>query len=167
VRVLDVQFQIQLTYIVVGLANKTAQRCGRLRWRARSRKASRAECRSWWRERWPQKTAYSPCAPVLAVTALFLPLLPKKGAFRLKIIVEIIGWTAAVMMLSAYVLLTTGRLRSLSPTYQWLNVLSGAGFIVNSGWNGAYPSAFLNLIWMAIGLYGLFRGARVQPKQAA
>ena len=85
----------------------------------------------------------------------------------MKIIVEIIGWTAAVMMLSAYVLLTTGRLRSLSPTYQWLNVLSGAGFIVNSGWNGAYPSAFLNLIWMAIGLYGLFRGARVQPKQAA
>jgi len=85
----------------------------------------------------------------------------------LKIIIEIIGWTAAVMMLSAYVLLTTGRLRSLSPAYQWLNVLSGAGFIVNSGWNGAYPSAFLNLIWMAIGLYGLFRGARMQPRAAA
>jgi len=85
----------------------------------------------------------------------------------LKIIIESIGWTAAVMMLSAYVLLTTGRLRSLSPAYQWLNVLSGAGFIVNSGWNGAYPSAFLNLIWMAIGLYGLFRGARMQPRAAA
>jgi hypothetical protein len=81
----------------------------------------------------------------------------------LKIIIEIIGWTAAVMMLSAYMLLTTGRLRSLSPTYQWLNVLAGAGFIVNSGWNGAYPSAALNLIWVAIGLYGLFRGARVRP----
>ena len=85
----------------------------------------------------------------------------------MKIIIESIGWTAAVMMLSAYVLLTTGRLRSLSPAYQWLNVLSGAGFIVNSGWNGAYPSAFLNLIWMAIGLYGLFRGARMQPRAAA
>jgi len=85
----------------------------------------------------------------------------------LKIIIEIIGWTAAVMMLSAYLLLTSGRLRSLSPTYQWLNVLSGAGFIVNSGWNGAYPSATLNLIWMAIGLYGLFRGARMEPGPAA
>ena len=85
----------------------------------------------------------------------------------MKTINEIIGWTAAVMMLSAYVLLTTGRLRSLAPAYQWLNVLSGAGFIVNSGWNGAYPSAALNLIWMAIGLYGLFRGARVQPGPAA
>ena len=85
----------------------------------------------------------------------------------MKILIEIIGWAAAVMMLSAYVLLTTGRLRSLSPTDQWLNVFSGAGFIVNNGWNGAYPSAALNLIWMAIGLYGLFRGARIQPGPAA
>ena len=85
----------------------------------------------------------------------------------MKITIEIIGWTAAAMMLSAYMLLTSGRLSSRSSVYQWLNVLSGAGFIVNSGWNGAYPSAFLNLIWMAIGLYGLFRGARAQPGPAA
>jgi len=84
-----------------------------------------------------------------------------------KITIEIIGWTAAAMMLSAYMLLTSGRLGSSSGVYQWLNVLSGAGFIVNSGWNGAYPSAFLNLIWMAIGLYGLFRGARAQPRPAS
>lgn len=85
----------------------------------------------------------------------------------MKITIEIIGWTAAAMMLSAYMLLTSGRLSSRSSVYQWLNVLSGAGFIVNSGWNGAYPSAFLNLIWMAIGLYGLFRGARAHPGTAA
>ena len=71
------------------------------------------------------------------------------------------------MMLSAYVLLTTGRLSSQSGIYQWLNVLSGAGFIVNSGWNGAYPSASLNLIWMAIGIYGVLRGARIRPGPAA
>ena len=85
----------------------------------------------------------------------------------MKILIEIIGWAAAAMMLSAYLLLTTGRLSSRSAVYQWFNVLSGAGFIVNSGWNGAYPSAFLNLIWMTIGLYGVFRGARVYPSPAA
>jgi hypothetical protein len=84
-----------------------------------------------------------------------------------KIVIEIIGWAAATMMLSAYLLLTAGRLSSRSPVYQWLNVLSGAGFIVNSGWNGAYPSAFLNLVWMTIGLYGVLRGARVYPRPAA
>ena len=85
----------------------------------------------------------------------------------MKILIEVIGWSAAAMMLSAYVLLTSGRLRSHSAVYQWLNVLSGAGFIANSGWNGAYPSAFLNLIWMAIGLYGVARGTRARPKPAA
>ncbi len=83
----------------------------------------------------------------------------------LKLAIEIIGWTAAVTMLAAYMLLTTGRIASHSARYQWLNVLSGAGFILNSGWNGAYPSACLNLIWVAIGLYGLFRPSR--PEVAA
>jgi hypothetical protein len=84
-----------------------------------------------------------------------------------KILIEIAGWTAAAMMLSAYFLLTSGRLSSKSRVYQWLNILSGAGFIVNSGWNGAYPSAFLNVVWMAIGLYGLLTAARTYPKPAA
>ena len=43
----------------------------------------------------------------------------------MKIAIEIIGWTAAAMMLSAYLLLTSGRLSSSSGTYQWLNVLIG------------------------------------------
>jgi hypothetical protein len=84
-----------------------------------------------------------------------------------KLAVEVVGWTAAAMMLSAYVLLTTGRLSSRSNVYQWLNVLSGAGFMVNSGWNGAYPSAFINVMWMAIGLYGVFHRTRAHPTPAA
>ena len=85
----------------------------------------------------------------------------------MKIIIEIIGWAAAATMLSAYMLLTSGRLSSSSGIYQWMNVLSGAGFIINSGWNGAYPSAFLNVIWMTIGIYGVIRGTRARPGTAA
>ena len=89
------------------------------------------------------------------------------GEGPLKIAIEIIGWAAAATMLSAYLLLTSGRLNPSSGVYQWMNVLAGAGFILNSGWNGAYPSAFLNVIWMTIGLYGVFRGARARPDPAA
>ena len=70
--------------------------------------------------------------------------------------IEIIGWLAAAMMLSAYLLLTMGKLSARSNLYHWLNALSGAGIIINSGWNGAYPSAFINVVWMCIGLYGVF-----------
>jgi hypothetical protein len=74
----------------------------------------------------------------------------------LKDTIETVGWVAAAMMLLAYLLLTMGKITGRSNLYQWLNVLSGAGFIVNSGWNGAYPSASINVVWVAIGLYGLF-----------
>ena len=69
--------------------------------------------------------------------------------------IEIVGWAAAALMLSAYILLTLGRLSASSNAYHWLNVLAGAGIIVNSGWNGAYPSVAINVVWMAIGLYGV------------
>jgi hypothetical protein len=83
----------------------------------------------------------------------------------LRYTIEIVGWVAAALMLSAYLLLTMGKISARSGFYQWLNVLSGAGFIVNSGWNGAYPSAFINVIWMIIGLYGVF--CRSIPGSAA
>jgi len=76
--------------------------------------------------------------------------------------IETIGWAAAALMLSAYVMLTMGRLSARSHLYHWLNILSGAGFVLNSGWNGAYPSAFINVVWVAIGLYGLWGPVRHQ-----
>jgi hypothetical protein len=75
----------------------------------------------------------------------------------MKYAVEIIGWTAATIMLSAYLLLTAGRLSSRAHTYHWLNLISSLGFIVNTAWNGAYPSMFINVVWAGIGLYGLLR----------
>lgn len=84
----------------------------------------------------------------------------------LKITIEVVGWVAAALMLSAYLLLTAGKVFASSRPYQWFNVLSGAGFIVNSGWNGAYPSAAINVIWMCIGLYGVAKisGTRSQRR---
>jgi hypothetical protein len=79
------------------------------------------------------------------------------GEQQMKLAIETIGWVAAVMMLCAYIMLTLGRLSARSSGYHWLNILSGAGFIINSGWNGAYPSACINVVWVAIGLYGIAR----------
>ncbi len=77
------------------------------------------------------------------------------------IAVEVIGWAAALSILAAYALLTAGRLTARSSLYQWMNVLGAAGFILNSGVNGAYPSAVLNVIWMGIGAVALWSIARV------
>jgi len=64
------------------------------------------------------------------------------------------------LILAAYALLTAGRLQADSRAYQWMNVVGAAGFIVNSGSNGAVPSAALNVVWAGIGLTALWRIAR-------
>jgi hypothetical protein len=71
-----------------------------------------------------------------------------------------VGWLAAGLILAAYGLLTAGRLKSDSRAYQSMNVVGAAGFIANSGWNGAIPSAALNIVWMGIGVVALWRIAR-------
>jgi hypothetical protein len=75
----------------------------------------------------------------------------------IELAIEGIGWAAALLILAAYALLTAGKLEAQSRAYQWMNVLGAAGFIVNSGWNGAIPSAALNVVWAGIGLAALWR----------
>jgi hypothetical protein len=82
----------------------------------------------------------------------------------MKLAVEVIGWAGAVLILGAYALLSSGRLTAESRTYQLMNILGAAGFALNSGWNGAYPSAALNVVWMGIGLYAVRQQRRLQLK---
>ena len=72
------------------------------------------------------------------------------------IVIEAIGWAAAVIILAAYVLLSLGKLEGRSYLYQWMNVVGAGGFIVNSGYNGALLPAGLNVIWAAMGLFTLW-----------
>ena len=87
----------------------------------------------------------------------------------LSILMEVVGWIGAVLILAGYGLLSAGKLDARSPAYQWLNIVGAAGFIANSSWNGAWPSAALNVVWVGIGVAALLRiaGARRARGQAA
>ena len=75
----------------------------------------------------------------------------------LDLFMEVVGWVGALLILAAYGLLSAGKLDARSPVYQWLNVVGAVGFILNSGWNGAWPSAALNVVWVGIGAVALVR----------
>jgi hypothetical protein len=79
-----------------------------------------------------------------------------------RIIIEAIGWGGTALILAAYVLLSMGRIDGRSRAYQWMNVVGAACFILNSGYNGAIPSATLNVAWAAIGLHTLWRVRRAR-----
>jgi hypothetical protein len=73
-----------------------------------------------------------------------------------EILIEVIGWAAAAIILAAYILLSLGKLPARGYLYQWMNVIGAAGFVINSGYNGALPSAVLNVIWGGMGIFTLW-----------
>ena len=78
----------------------------------------------------------------------------------LELAVEVVGWSGAVLILLAYLLLSMGKLTGQLAIYQWMNVVGAAGFTINGWWHGALPSAALNVIWMLIGGVALWRIAQ-------
>ena len=85
----------------------------------------------------------------------------------LDLLMEVVGWIGAILILAGYFLLSAGKLDAKSPSYQWLNVIGAIGFIANSSWNEAWPSAALNVIWVGIGVVALTRIAtRGRPAPA-
>lgn len=72
-------------------------------------------------------------------------------------LIDIAGWTGALLLLLAYGLLSAGKVAGRSATYQWMNILGAVGVVINSAWNGAFPSVSVNLVWIVIGLAALMR----------
>ena len=74
------------------------------------------------------------------------------------VIVNVVGWLG-MALISAYALVTAGRIRGTGLPFQVMNLVGGAFLMVNSAWYGAWPSAALNLVWVVIGVVGLARAA--------
>jgi len=71
--------------------------------------------------------------------------------------VETIGWIGAVLIVGAYFLNITGRLKSSSAIYIISNLLGGIFFTVNTLVHHAYPSMIVNIIWVLIAIGALLK----------
>jgi hypothetical protein len=79
------------------------------------------------------------------------------------ILVNVVGWIGMALLISAYCLVTVGRLHGPGLTFQLMNLVGGGALMVNSAYYGAWPSAALNLVWVVIGTVGLAR-ARMRAR---
>ena len=75
-------------------------------------------------------------------------------------VVDSLGWVGAACVLLPYALVSTGRLTGTSRTFVILNIAGGVLLFVNTWYHQAYPSAVVNVIWTAIGLYAIARHAQ-------
>ena len=71
--------------------------------------------------------------------------------------VEIIGWIGAVLIVGAYSLNITGKLKSSSALYIISNLVGGIFFTVNTLVHHAYPSMIVNIIWVFIAVVALLK----------
>lgn len=78
-------------------------------------------------------------------------------------IIEVVGWAGAVILLVAYALLTRGTIAVDSGRYVGLNLVGSGALLLNGAYHAAWPSAVLNLLWLAIGGFGYVTARRQLP----
>ncbi len=76
------------------------------------------------------------------------------------LVINLLGWLGSVAVILAYVFVSTNRMAGDSLAYQLLNLIGGVFLIANTVYLSAYPSAFVNLIWVGVALFALARIVR-------
>jgi hypothetical protein len=76
---------------------------------------------------------------------------------KIKMIIEIIGWIGAGCVIWAYYLISSGKANNKNQLYQWLNMIGAILLIINTISLMAYPSAFVNVVWLVIAVLGLMK----------
>jgi len=72
-------------------------------------------------------------------------------------ILETIGWIGAFCVLWAYFLISTGKVTNKSILFQWFNFIGAFLLIIYTITVKAYPSAFVNLVWLIIAVVGIVK----------
>jgi phosphoglycerol transferase MdoB-like AlkP superfamily enzyme len=84
------------------------------------------------------------------------------------IYIDIFGWIGSAAVITAYALISLDKLGSRSRAYQGLNLAGSLGLIVNTAYYRAYPSTFVNVVWLLIAAVALVRIVRAfDPRTSA
>ena len=74
-----------------------------------------------------------------------------------RLLLDIAGWVGAGLLLVAYWMVSTKRVLGDSVGYQSLNIVGSILLMANTAYYGAYPSAFVNLVWLGIAAHAIRR----------
>jgi hypothetical protein len=65
-----------------------------------------------------------------------------------------------VLIVGSYALNITGKLEATNKWYVWANIIGGFLFIINTYFHQAYPSMFVNIVWVIIAFVMIFKTKR-------
>ncbi|MDH5609657.1 MAG: hypothetical protein OEY56_09255 [Cyclobacteriaceae bacterium] len=75
-----------------------------------------------------------------------------------KIVIDVLGWIGSLEVILAYALVSYKPAGAVpAGFYQWLNLTGALFLIINTLFYHAYPSAFVNMVWVVIALTALWK----------
>ena len=74
---------------------------------------------------------------------------------------DAIGWVGATLLLVAYAMVSTKKLEGNSTVYQLFNIIGSLLLAANTIFYRAYPSSFVNLIWIGIAVFSIATSRRL------
>jgi hypothetical protein len=75
----------------------------------------------------------------------------------MKILIDVLGWIGSIEVILAYGLNSYQKIKSDSLVFQLLNLTGGLFLIINTIYYGAFPSTFINVVWVVIAALAIAR----------
>lgn len=75
----------------------------------------------------------------------------------MKLLIDIIGWSGSVMVITAYGLNSYQKIKSDSFFFLLLNLVGGIFLIIYSVYYTAYANTFINVVWVLIAIPALIK----------
>jgi hypothetical protein len=79
--------------------------------------------------------------------------------------IDLIGWIGGLEVLVAYGLISSKRVNESSIIYHLLNLSGAVLLIINTMSMRAFPSAFVNFVWVGIAVHSIWKYRRKSNSQ--
>jgi drug/metabolite transporter (DMT)-like permease len=77
---------------------------------------------------------------------------------------DAIGWAGAAALLVAYAMVSSKKFEGDSTAFQFLNIVGSLLLAVNTVFYRAYPSSFVNMIWIGIAVFSIATRKRIPSR---
>jgi hypothetical protein len=77
---------------------------------------------------------------------------------------DAIGWAGAAALLVAYAMVSSKKLEGDSTAFQFLNIVGSLLLAANTVFYRAYPSSFVNMIWIGIAVFSIATRKRIPSR---
>lgn len=84
----------------------------------------------------------------------------------MKLLVDALGWAGALILLSAYAAVSFRKIRPDALLFHASNGFGAVLLVINSAYYHAYPSAFVNVVWIGIAFAAGLRVRSPKPLPA-